>query len=101
MQLQNVLGVLLENTTLQSEHLEREVTVDFFLPKNVADPAEMNLLLINDGQNMEELGLETILNELYAENAIQPLLCVGLHTGKERKSEYGVASQADYLGRGR
>lgn len=100
MQLQNVSGVLLENTVLISEYLERKVTVDFFLPKNVTDPAEMNLLLINDGQNMEELGLESILNRLYAEKAIEPLLCVAIHTGKERRIEYGVASQTDYLGRG-
>jgi len=49
---------------------------------------------------MEELGLETILEELYAENAIEPLLCVAIHAGEERKMEYGVATQADYLGRG-
>lgn len=100
MQWVNVSGVLPENAVLASEYLEREVIVDFFLPKNVAEPAAMNLLLINDGQNMEELGLESILNDLYAENAIKPLLCVGIHAAKERKREYGVASQADYLGRG-
>lgn len=100
MQEVNVSGVLSENAVLASEYLEREVIVDFFLPKNVAEPAAMNLLLINDGQNMEELGLESILNELYAENAIRPLLCAGIHTCRDRKREYGVASQPDYLGRG-
>ena len=44
--------------SIRSEFLEREVKVDFYLPQNAADPAEMSLLLINDGQNMEELGLE-------------------------------------------
>lgn len=60
----------------------------------------MNLLLINDGQNMEEMGLEAILNRLYAEQAIVPVLCVAIHTGKERKLEYGVASTPDYQSRG-
>lgn len=96
----NVSGILSENATLNSEYLQRDVIVDFFLPRNVAEPSDMSLLLINDGQNMEEMGLEAILNSLYAENAIHPLLCVAIHTGKERKNEYGVASQADYLGRG-
>lgn len=96
----NVSGVLPENAVLTSEYLEREVIVDFFLPKNVSDPSAMNLLLINDGQNMEELGLEEMLNTLYSKHAIRPLLCAAIHTGKERKMEYGMASQADYLGRG-
>lgn len=100
MQLVNVSGILSENAVLASEYLQREVIVDFFLPKNVSDPSAMSLLLINDGQNMKELGLEEILNQLYAENEIRPLLCAAIHTGKERKLEYGVASQADYLSRG-
>jgi enterochelin esterase-like enzyme len=100
MQRVNISGVLSENTVLSSEYLERDIIVDFFLPKNVADPSAISLLLINDGQNMEELGLETMLNTLYAEQAIRPLLCAAIHTGKERKMEYGVASQPDYLGRG-
>ena len=60
----------------------------------------MSLLLINDGQNMKELGLASILENLYAEKAITPLLCVAIHAGSQRKMEYGVASQTDYLGRG-
>lgn len=100
MQWINVSGVLAENTILRSEHLKRDVIVDFFLPKNRSGASALNLLLINDGQNMKELGLEPILNGLYAENAIQPVLCAAIHAGKERKIEYGVASQVDYLGRG-
>lgn len=100
MPLQNVSGVFPERKILPSIHLERDVTVDFFLPKNVSDPSSMNLLLVNDGQDMEKLGLEEMLNSLYAEKAIQPLLCAAIHAGKERKTEYGVASQVDYMGRG-
>ena len=40
------------------------------------------------------------LERLYAEKAIRPLLCVAIHAGPQRKMEYGVASQPDYLGRG-
>lgn len=100
MQPVNVSGILVEQSTVESTFLERDVTVDFFLPKNVSNPAAMSLLLINDGQNMQELGLENILNDLYAEEAITPLLCVAIHAGIARKMEYGVASQPDYLGRG-
>ncbi len=100
MQAVNESGILVENRSLLSVFLGREVKLDFYLPKNVADPAEMSLLLINDGQNMKELGLETILDNLYTEKKITPLLCVAIHAGPQRKMEYGVASQIDYEGRG-
>jgi enterochelin esterase-like enzyme len=101
MQEANVSGVLVENTSIQSELLEREVKVDFYLPRNVPDPSQMSLLLINDGQDMVKLQFENILEELYtAEDAIQPLLCVGIHCGPDRKMEYGVAGQPDFKGRG-
>src|SRR5689334_125587 len=100
MQIASVSGVLRESTVFSSQCLERDVTIDFFLPKNVPDPSAMSLLLINDGQNMEELGLEKMVAGLYSEKAISPLFCAAIHTGKERKIEYGMASQIDYLGRG-
>jgi enterochelin esterase-like enzyme len=100
MRLTNVSGILMENIVLRSDWLQRDVKVDFFLPCNVTDPSQLNLLLINDGQNMEELGLESILEQLYSDNKLEPLLCVAIHAGEERKMEYGVAAQADYLGRG-
>ena len=100
MQSVKISGVSVENAVIESKYLERDVIIDFFVPKNVEAPSTMSLLLINDGQNMEELGLESILSGLYADNAIQPVFCAAIHTGKERKLEYGMASQADYKGRG-
>ena len=100
MQPVNVSGILVENRSVLSVFLGREVKLDFYLPKNVTEPSGMSLLLINDGQNMKEMGLENILEKLYTENAIKPLLCVAIHAGTQRKMEYGVASQPDYLGRG-
>jgi enterochelin esterase-like enzyme len=93
-------AILVESRSLLSVFLGREVKVDFYLPKNVTDPSEMSLLLINDGQNMEELKLDMILENLFKEDKISPLLCVAIHTGVQRKMEYGVSSQADYMGRG-
>ncbi|HLG39019.1 MAG TPA: alpha/beta hydrolase-fold protein [Chitinophagaceae bacterium] len=101
MQSVNVSGVLIESIDIKSDHLHREVKVDFYLPKNVADPSTISLLLINDGQDMEVLGLESILTQLYAgDDTIQPLLCAAIHAGKDRKKEYGVAGQPDFMGRG-
>ena len=100
MQLANVSGILVEKTSIESSFLEREVKVDFYLPRNVIDLSPVSLLLINDGQNMEELGLETILGQLYSDEEIEPLICVAIHAGNERKMEYGVAGESDFKGRG-
>ena len=100
MQLTNVSGILVENVFFKSEFLQREVMVDFYLPQNVAEPSEMSLLFINDGQDMEKMGFESILEKLYNDKAIVPLLCVAIHAGLERRMEYGTAAQLDFKGRG-
>jgi enterochelin esterase-like enzyme len=97
---ENPSHVLQESVKLRSELLSRDVLIDFYLPTNVADPAEMSLLLINDGQDMQKLQLSAILEELYSENIIGPLLCVGIHASASRKMEYGTAKILDYKGRG-
>jgi enterochelin esterase-like enzyme len=91
--------IIFESALLESEHLQRPVTVDFYLPVNVPHPEEMSLLLINDGQDMQMLGLHGLLETLYEENIIRPVLCVAIHAG-ERKMEYGTANIPDYKGRG-
>jgi enterochelin esterase-like enzyme len=101
MQFANVSGILVENTSLESELLERRVKIDFYLPQNVADPSQMSLLLINDGQDMETMGFQSILEQAYSGNdIIEPLLCAAIHCGPDRKMEYGVAGIPDYKGRG-
>lgn len=101
MQTANVSGILVENMVIDSVFLKRHVKVDFYLPRNVADPSQMSLLLINDGQDMEKMGFVSILEKLYTgEDAIEPLLCVAIHCGPERKMEYGVAGKPDYKGFG-
>lgn len=92
--------ILKESALLESTHLERTVTVDFYLPVNVQYPEGMSLLLINDGQDMVKVEFENILEELYEERSIRPVLCVGIHAGEERKMEYGTAATPDYKGRG-
>jgi enterochelin esterase-like enzyme len=96
----NSANILIENIIVHSRFLHRDVKIDFYLPKNIADYSAVNLLLINDGQNMKELGLKTILESLYSKNLIEHILCVGIHASHERKMEYGTAIQKDYLGRG-
>jgi enterochelin esterase-like enzyme len=92
--------LVVEHKTILSSYLKRNVVVDFYLPRNVAGPAGLSLLLINDGQNLEEVNFASMLGQLIGSNHIAPLFCVGIHAGKDRKNEYGTAGVPDYLGRG-
>jgi Putative esterase len=92
--------ILPESFSLRSATLGRSVQVDLYLPPNISQAGEMSLLLINDGQDLGKLGLAAILDKLYTQGVLAPLLCVGIHAGPQRKMEYGTASIPDYLGRG-
>ncbi|MFT4092967.1 MAG: alpha/beta hydrolase-fold protein [Niabella sp.] len=92
--------LVIDTLVLKSKHLKRDVALTFFLPKNVAEPSQMPLLLINDGQDMPAMQFDEILNELYEQSAIRPVFCVAIAAGEARVQEYGVAKKKDYLGRG-
>jgi enterochelin esterase-like enzyme len=100
MPLNKTSHVVVDNHVIFSKHLNRDVIIDFYLPTNVADPEEMSLLLINDGQDLPKMPFKTILNDLYVADKIYPLLCVGIHCSNDRKNEYAIASTLDYKGRG-
>lgn len=101
MHTENVSGILVEKDMIRSGFLSRNVKIDLYLPKKLHDPSRLSLLLINDGQDMEKLGLTDILETLYSADApIAPILCVAIHCGPERKMEYGVSGHPDFKGRG-
>ncbi len=101
MQMVNESGILVENCVIRSRFLHRNVKFDLYHPNNPVISSMLPLLLINDGQDMEVLGLKNILREMcYETELVQPLCCVAIHCGPERKREYGVASTPDYKGRG-
>ena len=100
MELANKSGILIEKTHLLSQFLLREVRVDFYLPLIITDSAPISLLFINDGQDMEKMHFVSILDKLYTEGAIEPILFVAIHASKERRMEYGTQNQLDYKDRG-
>ncbi|HEY2727130.1 MAG TPA: alpha/beta hydrolase-fold protein [Parafilimonas sp.] len=93
-------NIIIETLTLGSKFLERDVTIDAYLPVNIAHPEQMSLLLINDGQDLPTMPFDEILSSLLLENTIEPVLCIGIYCGEDRKMEYGVAGKPDYKGRG-
>ena len=85
---------------LKSVHLKRTVELEFYVPDNLLGNENLNLLLLNDGQDAALLGLQETLKNLYAGYKIEPLVVVAIKASADRIQEYGVASQADFLGRG-
>lgn len=100
MHLANKSGILAEHVCLMSKNIHREVKIDFYLPRDPAGSSQMNLLLINDGQDMDRMHFVSILEHLYAKPAIEPILFVAIHAGLERRMEYGTSQQLDYKDRG-
>jgi enterochelin esterase family protein len=84
---------------IKSTVLEREVTCTVLLPDN-AGIEPLHLLLLNDGQEIENLKLADTLESLYNRNCLKPVLVVAINAGDDRIQEYGIADKPDYKKRG-
>ena len=100
MQIKRAALITAEIHILQSKLLDREVAVNIYYPSFKGALQEMEMLLINDGQDLETMNFENILFDLYNNGEIQPLFCAGISCGTDRKNEYGTAKFLDYKGRG-
>ncbi len=96
----NLMAISFAQHLFHSEYLEREVTIDIYLPLQYQPHEQLSLLLINDGQDLSKMSFDEILDGLIAEGQIAPMICVAIHCGSDRKMEYGTAYAADYKGRG-
>ncbi len=92
-------GLSVETVILPSEPLERTVTINFYLPSGTPGKP-INLLLVNDGQDLEAMGFDKMVGYLMQTGEIEPLVVVGIHCGEERMEEYGMQSGPDFKGRG-
>lgn len=77
--------------------LQREVVFDVYSPANTKD--QPHLLLMNDGQDLEQLGFPEMLAHLQ-DTSHPSLWVVAVHAGPQRMQEYGTAKHVDYQGRG-
>lgn len=92
--------IALMQQLIESVYLQRTVTIDIYVPNDIEDPSQLTLLLLNDGQDLPEMNLAAIVDSLLATHQIQPLICVGIYAGTDRRQEYGTAHILDYEGRG-
>jgi enterochelin esterase-like enzyme len=92
--------IKVEQHLIHSYHLNRVVKIDCYFPPAFTLFKEVDLLLVNDGQDLVTMGFENILDELVGASQLSPLVCVGIHCSADRKNEYGTANLLDYKGRG-
>lgn len=93
-------AVSTQQRRIYSQFLERNVIIDIYLPAQTIDNNSLELLLINDGQDLQTMNFTALLDSLIVAESIKPLLCVGIHSGLNRMQEYGTICRADYKGRG-
>jgi enterochelin esterase family protein len=94
------MNIAQQELTITSTILDREVACTLLMPEEGAAAEPLNLLLLNDGQELENLKLIDTLEYLYERNCIKPLLVVAIHAGEERLQEYGIAGKPDFKKRG-
>ena len=96
---QTKVPICIEEWTLPSVILAREVTCVLYRPdlNETAEPP--HLLLLNDGQDLAPMRYDSILADLYQKEQIYPVLTAGIKAGN-RLAEYGISKQADFKGRG-
>jgi enterochelin esterase-like enzyme len=83
---------------IQSKALKRQVRVDLYRSRQAIDVDTIDLLIVNDGQDLLKMDMLRWLDQLA--DIKMPLLVMGVHAGVERKLEYGVAGQPDFMNRG-
>ncbi|MGE5518752.1 MAG: alpha/beta hydrolase [Candidatus Dadabacteria bacterium] len=97
---ENLSHTNIQQRVIVSKHLGRNVIIDVYFPIGIADLTTLSLLLINDGQNLNQMAFASIYNSLLSSNQVTPVVCVGIHAGDTRLEEYGIISTQDFAGRG-
>ncbi|MBX2921333.1 MAG: hypothetical protein KF746_04000 [Chitinophagaceae bacterium] len=92
-------GVQEQTDELYSRHLQRHVKLTIIHTPIPGDKADVNLLVLNDGEQSANLRLTTVIDSLYKAGQIQPLAVVAIHAGN-RKEEFGIADTKGNNGRG-
>jgi len=94
------MTVIEDKLTINSALLQREIICDVLMPEDIDAAQPLNLLLLNDGQEIEALQVKQTLQALYDNNSIYPTIIIAIHAGEQRLQEYGVAYRPDFKNRG-
>jgi len=85
---------------LESSLLKRSVDLRLYSPSGWMGHETLHLLLVNDGQDLAQMQIEHVLQSLYENWQIEPVLVVGIDASAERLQDYGVANRPDFKKRG-
>lgn len=91
-------GTVKSSYLLPAKGLGRSVMIDVYRPA-VPPWRLLNLVIFNDGQDLERMNLREQLEEHLTAGTLAPTIVVGVHAG-DRLREYGTAGRPDYQGRG-
>lgn len=100
MQREEQAALQVEQRNIHSHYLGRSVIIDIYCPIAFQKAERRHLLLINDGQDLPKMPFAPMLDQLVANGVIEPLLCIGIHAGEDRRMEYGTARVLDFMQRG-
>lgn len=89
----------IQEDQLYSRHLQRTVKLTIINTPIPSSKSELNLLILNDGQDVESMRIKQITDSLFKLEMIKPLVIVAVHAG-DRMQEYGVSGKPDYEKRG-
>ncbi len=92
-------SVKTQNDEIYSRHLQQHYKLTIVSTEMPKEKSDMNLLLLNDGQDFDNLRVKEIVDSLYSKKLIQPLIVVGIHP-RDRLQEYGVTDKPDYKKQG-
>ncbi|HEY9340026.1 MAG TPA: alpha/beta hydrolase-fold protein [Hanamia sp.] len=84
---------------IYSRHLQKHIALDIISTSVPDNKSDFNLLLLNDGQDVEKLKVKDIVDSLFKKKLIRPLIVVAINTS-DRMQQYGVAGITDYQGNG-
>ncbi len=84
---------------IYSRHLQKHIALDIISTPVPDNKSDFNLLLLNDGQDIEKLKVRNTVDSLFAKKLIQPLIVVAINAF-DRMQQYGVAGYPDYQGNG-
>ncbi|UEG48687.1 esterase family protein [Ferruginibacter lapsinanis] len=88
-----------QNDEIYSRHLQEHIKLTIISTPIPEDKKELNLLLLNDGQDIKKLRVTEIVDSLFRKKLISPLIIVAIHT-LDKSQEYGVAGYAGYQNKG-
>lgn len=84
---------------IYSRYLQKHIPLLVITTPVPDNKSDFNLLVLNDGQDLQQLHLKEIVDSLYDNKLIKPLLIVAI-TALDRMQWYGVAGHPDYLKNG-